>query len=39
MFEFTFAKNNSKHFVFQFCSASAPPRDAAIVYMNIRVVK
>ena len=47
MLKFTFVKNDAKnmplltiHF-FQVCSASAPPRDAAIVYItvNVRVVK
>ena len=47
MLKFTFTKNDAKSMLlltiysFQVCSASAPPRDAAIVYVtvNIRVVK
>ena len=47
MLKFTFIKNDAKSmllltiYFFQVCSAGAPPRDAAIVYVtvNIRVVK
>ena len=47
MFKFSFIKNNAKNmllltiYFLQVCSASVPPRAAAIVYVtaNIRVVK
>ena len=45
MFKFIFIQNDAKNMllltIFQVCSASAPPRDAAIVYVtvNTKVVK